>query len=163
MYGRGILERATRGVYRFRDVPRSDEDRFMAAVLWPQDATGTLSHASAIELYDVSDIAPRRVHITLPREMKRRRREVPEHLQIHYEDLLQAEATRYRGIPVVTPERAIREIIATRIDHRFVDQAITGALGEGLLTRTEARRLRQRARRAAAAMPIQSNDDGAAP
>ena len=27
MYGRGILERATRGVYRFRDVPRSDEDR----------------------------------------------------------------------------------------------------------------------------------------
>src|SRR5262249_28720786 len=108
----GNIERVSRGVYRFVRFPISRHDQLMAAVLWPQvrrpDVTGVVSHESALAIHELSDVSPARVHITLPAAV-RIRRQVPKGLVIHYADLAHEDVERVEGVPVTTPERAIRD------------------------------------------------------
>ena len=87
----GVQKLLRTDVYRFRDHPRSDLERFMVATLWPQREGAVLSHDSAIELYDVSDTAPAAVHVTLTTARARSRRTVPTGLHVHYADVTDSE------------------------------------------------------------------------
>jgi predicted transcriptional regulator of viral defense system len=112
MAKRGQLERVSTGLYRFLDHPRSDLDRFMAATLWPQREGAVLSHDRAIELYDVSDIAPAAAHVTLTTARARSRRTVPTGLRVHYVDVTAPRDSRRQKAysrtlpnPASSPER----------------------------------------------------------
>ncbi len=38
----------------------------MAAALWPKGIQGVLTHDTALDLWDVSDVNPAKTHITVP-------------------------------------------------------------------------------------------------
>ena len=60
----GRYERVRRGLYRFRHFPSSQHEYVVAAWLaLPRSAV--VSHESALELYELSDVIPNAVHITL--------------------------------------------------------------------------------------------------
>jgi predicted transcriptional regulator of viral defense system len=141
MAERGQLERVATGLYRVPLLPPSEWGSYMEAVLWPRGTRGVISHESALELYDLSDVNPAKIHITVPRD-HRIRREVPAAYVVHRQDLNPDEVTVHEGIPVVTPERAIRELHEAHLGRRLIAQAIDDGQRKGLLTRRAYVRLR---------------------
>jgi predicted transcriptional regulator of viral defense system len=46
----------------------------MAAALWPQGIQGVLTHDTALDLWDVSDVNPAKIHITVRADTARSER-----------------------------------------------------------------------------------------
>ena len=127
----GQLDRTARGLYRFRSYPTDARDELMAATLWPR-RLGVISHDSALDLWDLCDINPARIHVTVPKSARLRRRTPPTY-EVHERDLDPGELSNIDGIPVVTPLRAILDGIERHLDRRLVNQAIDNANRRGLL------------------------------
>ena len=104
---RGSLVRIARGLYRFpaEVVPLTSLDQYMEATLWPA-GRGVLSHESALAVYELSDVNPAKVHVTVPRDYRIRRKEMPAVLELHHADLADGEVANLEGIPIVSPARA---------------------------------------------------------
>jgi predicted transcriptional regulator of viral defense system len=142
MAERGQLERRGNGVYRFRLAPVSQLDPYMEATLWPRGVHGVLSHETALDLYQLSDVHPAKIHITIPRT-HRVRRAVPPSYRLHHEDLRPEHVTRYEGIPIVTPVHAIRQAHRAHLGAALIAQGIDHGQQNGRLTGREAKELRQ--------------------
>ena len=142
MAERGQIERRGTGLYRFPLTPASSLDAYMEATLWPRGARGFLSHETALELYELSDVHPARIHITVPRG-HRIRRQVPPAYRIHHEDLEPGQIGLHEGIAVVTPAHAIRQAHEAHLGPALVGQAIDQGEQNGRLTRRQASELRR--------------------
>jgi predicted transcriptional regulator of viral defense system len=129
---RGTLERCSYGVYRLTEFPVSELDPYMAAALWPHGVTGVISHDTALDLYDVCDVNPNKVHITVPRS-HRVRRAVPGQYVLHHADLDASDVTGHEGIPITTLERAIADCIAAGLGNELILQAIDAGHKQGYL------------------------------
>ena len=141
---RGKLTRVWQGVYRFPEWPVSANDQLMEYVLWTRDPRAVLSHETALEVYELSDINPADVHITIPRrEKKLRRRQVPPALVIHYQDLTPEQIGWWEQIPTVTVPTAIDQCIDACVRPDLVLQAIDAARLEGRITEATAERQRR--------------------
>ena len=155
MARRGALERVSRGVYRLVHFPGHPLAQYMQATLWPYDpqgrvedrVRGVLSHETALSLYELSDAAPPKVHVTVPAAF-RVQRVVPAYLVVHRADLRADEVTALEGMPIVTPERAIRDGLAADLGPALLGQAIDDGLRSGRLTRAMGEDLRRELARA---------------
>lgn len=137
MARRGRLERISQGVYRIPFMPGGQLGPYMAAALWPVGVRGVLSHETALDLWEVSDISPAKVHITVPRG-HRPRRPVPTSYVIHHESLADSEIATIQGVPVVTLERAIRECADDHVGLDLIEQAVRTGRARGVLTSEQA-------------------------
>jgi predicted transcriptional regulator of viral defense system len=137
---RGQLERVSKGVYRVPFLPGGTMQTYLAAALWPQGTAGVLSHATALDLWDVSDVNPTKIHITVPRA-HRPQRMVPKAYVIHRKDLDPIEVTAIEGVPVVTLARAIRECASDHLGTDLLEQAVRHGRSRGLLSAGEHKRL----------------------
>jgi len=142
MYEHGSLERRGHGLYRLRYFPVSPLDSYMEATLWPRGVRGVLSHETALDLYELSDVNPSKIHLTVPGG-HRIRREIPAMYRIHHETPTDADLTFYEGIPIVTPAHAIRQSHAAHLGSALIGQAIDHGVSNGRLTRKEAAQLRR--------------------
>lgn len=126
MERRGVIERVSRGLYRFPLLERDPEVGQLAeATLWA-DRRGVLSHDTALDRHGLCDINPAQIHITIPTTY-RLQKTVPKLYRIHRSDLQEGERTLYEGIPIVTPYRAIVEGIETGVRADLLRQAIDTA------------------------------------
>ncbi|HET6344137.1 MAG TPA: type IV toxin-antitoxin system AbiEi family antitoxin domain-containing protein [Myxococcota bacterium] len=141
MQARGVVERVSRGVYRLSRFPVSRLGQYMEACLWPAGLRGVVSHESALTLYELSDVSPPTIQLTVPATF-RVRRPVPAYLTVHHADLDRAEVETHEGILVTTAERAIRDCHAAHLGHELVAQAIDDAEAQGRLSLRGAARLR---------------------
>jgi predicted transcriptional regulator of viral defense system len=139
MAARDTLERRGRGIYRVPVVPPTQLDDYMEATLWT-GRRGVLSHDTALDLYELCDVNPSAIHLTVPRGF-RTRRAVPETYRLHRFDLDPGEVAWHEGIPIVTPERAILGGIEQALGWHLIDQAIETARARGLITKAAAERL----------------------
>ena len=143
MFQRGHLERRATGVYRLRLTPASSLDAYMEAVLWPGPGVrGVLSHETALDLYGLSDVNPAKIDVTLPRA-HRIRRAVPRCTESITRIWRTMMSRPSRGIPVVTPARAIRQSAAAHLGLALIGLAIDHAERDGRLTRRAAEELRR--------------------
>lgn len=131
----GHLDRQARGLYRFRSFPASDRDELMAATLWPK-RLGVISHDSALDLWNLCDVNPAKIHLTVPKAA-RIRREVPMNYAVHVRDLDPTEVSNVDCIAAVTPKRAILDGIDRHLDGRLIRQAVETAQRRGLLLADE--------------------------
>lgn len=141
MARRGALERRATAVYRLPLTPPGPMDAYMEAVLWPQGVRGVLSHETALDLYELGDVNPAKIHVTLP-PGHRIRRAVPPLYRFHHEALTPGDVALLEGIPIVTPARAIRQAAAEHLGDALLGQAIDEGERNGRLTRREAAGLR---------------------
>jgi predicted transcriptional regulator of viral defense system len=132
MERRGTLERVAHGLYRFPAVPATALDQLMEATLWPR-GLGVISHESALDLHDLCDVSPGKVHLTVPTSY-RLWSAPPRAFVVHRRRLDEADVTRYEGIPVVTPLRAICDGIEEHLGGHLIDQAIDTARRRGQIT-----------------------------
>jgi len=139
MAARQTLEHLGHGLYRMPMVPTTKLDAYMEAVLWT-GRRGVLSHETALDLYELCDVNPSAIHLTVPSGF-RTRKAVPEIYRLHRFDLDPDEVGWHEGIPIVTPERAILGGIEQALGWQLIDQAIETARARGLITKATAKRL----------------------
>lgn len=137
MARRGRIDRVSHGVYRIPFLPGGRMAPYMAAALWPAGVHGVISGVTALDLWDVSDVNPAHIHITVP-HAHRPQRDVPAAYMLHRVDLDAADVTEIEGVPIVTLERAIRECAAGNLATDLLEQAIRHGRERGLLGSTQA-------------------------
>lgn len=144
---RGALERVSQGLYRFPEWPIGVNDHLMEAVLWTCDPQAALSHETALDVHELCDINPDKVHVTIPkREKKLRRANPPATLVVHYQNLESSQIGWWEYIPTVTVGTAIDQCIASRVRLDLVLQAIDNARRQGRISEETAERQRYEAR-----------------
>jgi predicted transcriptional regulator of viral defense system len=110
--------------------------------MWPK-GRGVVSHETALDLYDVCDINPNHIDITVPPSY-RVTRELPQGYRLHRRQLDPDDVTRWVGIPIVTLPRAILDCIEIHVRPGLIEQAIDTAHQQAKLTRADAAMLRNR-------------------
>jgi predicted transcriptional regulator of viral defense system len=140
---RGKLTRVAYGLYRFPEWPTGSRDHLMEAVLWTRDPDAALSHDTALDVYELSDINPGRIHVTVARKSRPlRRRQTPAAYVVHYEDLAPSQRGFWEQIPTVTVPTAIDQCIASGVRPDLIRQAIAEAREQGLIDPETAARQR---------------------
>jgi predicted transcriptional regulator of viral defense system len=140
---RGKLERAAWGVYRFPEIPPTQYDRYMLAVLRTGVPEAALSHETALDCYGISDINPNLIHVAV--NLNRRiRRQGNEDYVIHYEPLTQNQVGWWQKIPTVKPAVAIAQCIDYGTPTHLLNQSIESGQKHGYLKTAEAEELRKR-------------------
>lgn len=133
MASRGTLERVAFGLYRFPQWPVSANDSLMEAVLWTREPTAVLSHSTALDVLDLCDVNPAKIHVTIPKKRPLRRDRTPETYVIHRETLADEQRGWWEQIPTVTPDTAILQGIVEGLRPTLIEQAIDTALRRSLI------------------------------
>ena len=138
----GRYERARRGLYRLRHFPSSPHEHIVAAWLQLRDAGGVVSHESALELYDLSDVIPTAVHISLPRANRGQRPRPGVRIHTMERPPDPRDVRTLAGVSTTSPARSIVDALEAGTQPEQIERAIRQALERGLTTprrlRTEA-------------------------
>jgi predicted transcriptional regulator of viral defense system len=145
--------REHRGIYRLALYPITDRTDLALWALWSrnrnEEVEGVYSHETALSLYELSDLNPAKLHMTVPMHF-RRSGEVPGILRLHYAALAESDIKVAQGFKLTRPLKTILDLIeAGTVERRFIRQALRQALDRGLVTRHQIRdtRLSEPARR----------------
>jgi predicted transcriptional regulator of viral defense system len=132
---RGTFRRVHRGVYRFRDFPPSPHEEVMAAWLAVGNATAVVSHESALELLDLSDVIPNVLHLTVPRAHRSLAKGSLPGVTIHTSTrpFEPADVWQREGLRVTSPERTILDAAEASTQPEQIHMAISQALERGWL------------------------------
>lgn len=136
----GNLERVARGIYRVEMMPTEEDEEFVIAYLWSREL-GVISHESALSIHRMSDVLPRKTHVTLPPDEKPIRRQTPDWIVVHFGDVRSEDRQWSDVVPVTTPERTLIDVAADAIDPDLFDQALDQAKARGLVRSDFERRL----------------------
>jgi predicted transcriptional regulator of viral defense system len=129
----GSIERVAHGIYRLVRFPAQRFEDVIVACLWAGDDAAA-SHDTALAVYELTDAMPTRIHVTVPRPFRGKRKGVV----VHIAPLDPSERTSRTSVPVTTVERTIADVTEQSGTAAAVEAA-TQAIERGLLTR---RRLR---------------------
>jgi predicted transcriptional regulator of viral defense system len=125
------------GVYRFPQLPTTAQDPYMLAVLWAGSDQVCLSHDTALAVYEVCDINPDRIHLTVP-TARRIRRRGGELYEVHHQDLTADQVGWRQAIPTVTLPTAIAQGIDTDVPTYLIRQALEAGQRTGDVTADQA-------------------------
>ena len=138
--------REHRGIYRLALFPATDRPDLVLWSLWSrnrnEEVEGVYSHHTALSLYDLSDLNPAKLHMTVPTDF-RRNSDIPGILVLHYADLPESDVQTAQGFKFTRPLRTILDLIeAGTVEQRFIRQALRQAVDRGLITRQQIRNAR---------------------
>lgn len=136
---RGAIERLGFAVYQVPQLAGDPFAQYQEALLWLREPAA-LTHETALDLHQLCDINPLKVHVTVGGRY-RPRRTMPDWIAIHHGDLTDDDFTWLEGLRIATPARAIRDAIGTHVGQQFIDQAIETGRQRGLLTPRDLRRI----------------------
>jgi len=135
--------REHRGIYRLALFPATDRPDLVLWALWSrnrnEEVEGVYSHHTALSLYDLSDLNPAKLHMTVPTGF-RRNSDIPGILVLHYFDLPATDVQTAQGFKFTRPLRTILDLIEVgTVERNFIRQALRQAVDRGLITRQQIR------------------------
>jgi predicted transcriptional regulator of viral defense system len=133
----GEWEKAQRGIYRLARYPVTERGELVLWMLWSRDkggnSQGVWSHETALDIHELSDVMPSKMHMTVPLRF-RKRIEIPKILKLHFEDLFKEDVEIRQGYRVTTPLRTLLDIIkAESVSQDHIIQAIKEGIQRGIL------------------------------
>ena len=130
----GKLERVYRGVYRFRDYPSAPREEVAAAWLAVGKDFAVVSHESALDLHQLSDVTPNAIDITIPREKRYLR--PPRGITVHTSKrpIEPRDVRRIEGVPVTSPARTIVDVAEAGTSEEHVHSAAMEAIDRGIMS-----------------------------
>ena len=142
----GNWVREHRGIYRLTLFPTAERPDLVLWALWSrnrnEEIEGVYSHHTALSLYDLSDLNPAKLHLTVPTDF-RRNSDIPGILVLHYANLPDSDVQAAQGFKFTRPLRTILDLIeADTVEQRFIRQALRQAIDRGLITRQQIRNTR---------------------
>ena len=135
--------REHRGIYRLALFPTADRPDLVLWALWSrnraEEIEGVYSHQTALSLYELSDLNPSKVHMTVPTDF-RRNSDIPGVLVLHYADLPESDVQTAQGFKFTRPLRTILDLIeAGTVERTFIRQALRQSVERGLISRQQIR------------------------
>ena len=126
-----------RGVYRLVRYPVTERSELVLWILWSRDKKGNpqgvWSHQTALDIHEISDIMPSKMHMTVPLTF-RKRVAIPKHLKLHFATLAKSDVETWQGHQVTTPLRTLIDVIEEGIvPEEQIEQAIRDGLKTGIL------------------------------
>ncbi|MGO9893009.1 MAG: hypothetical protein ACLPX8_02205 [Bryobacteraceae bacterium] len=118
----------------------------MKWALWSRNRNevteGVYSHQTALSLYELSDLNPAKLHMTVPTHF-RRNSAIPRILVLHYADLADEDVQSVQGFKRTRPLRTILDLIeADTVERAFLRQALRQAFDRGLINRRQIKSVR---------------------
>lgn len=135
--------REHRGIYRLVLFPATEDPDLVQWALWSrnrrEETEGVYSHETALSLWELSDVNPSKLHITVPKHF-RRNSKPPSILVLHYANVPQGDIEVAQGYKFTKPLRTILDVIeADSASKDIVRQAIRQAFERGLINRKQIR------------------------
>lgn len=129
---RGKLLSIEHGIYRFRQFPA---DRFedLHIALLQAGEKAIVGFVSALDVYDLSDMIPYRIHLILPKTSSRRRPGI----KVHTTQLEPEDITVYQDLRITTVARTISDCAFDYVPDRQIELAVHQALTQYLTTEEE--------------------------
>ena len=140
--------REMRGLYRLPHFPQNDEDaQLVLWYLWSRARNeipqGVYSHGTALRIYELSDIMPEKLHMTVPKKF-RRFNDTPSILTLYKAELSKSDVRLMRGFAVTTPIQTILDLIQSKhLDISLVKQAYNEALKKGMLSPEDEKKINE--------------------
>ena len=135
---RGALNNVAYGLYRLADARPTEYDQFAEALLRVGDGA-YLRGDAVLALHHLALVNPRRIRVGLPRRV---RAALPAFIDVHDEQVLEADLTTYEGLRATTVARALLDCRGQVMTERLLEAA-KQAKAEGLLTGREYTRVRR--------------------
>jgi len=127
------------GLFRLRDYPHSRYEDLIHWVLWTRDGKGNIqgvvSHETAISVYDLGDLLPAKIHLTVPPRF--RKKSARPSIVLHKAYLERSEVTRREGVPITSPLRTVVDLARVPLDPERLSAVVRDALQTGLISRKE--------------------------
>ena len=102
-----------------------------------EEPQGVYSHQTALSFYELSDINPAKLHMTVPPGF-RRSGELPEILVLHRGVLHKDDVKKVQGFRITGPLRTIADLMTERaVEMDHMEQAVKQAFQRGLITRAQ--------------------------
>jgi predicted transcriptional regulator of viral defense system len=132
---RGNFTRVRRGLYRLPEFPSSRHEEEMAAWLTIGSEESVISHHSALDLLDLSDVIPSSIHVTVPRRRRGFRADLGITLHTTSEFPSPEDTVTIEGIRVTAPARSIADAAEVGMGPEQVELAVAQSLRRGITTR----------------------------
>jgi predicted transcriptional regulator of viral defense system len=129
----GKFIREQRGIYRLRDYPSSNRGWVVAAWLAAGKEDAVVSHESALDLLELSDVIPRYTHITVPRSKRYLRSGRGVKIHTAERPLGPREIEKHEGIRMTSPARTILDAAEAGTAPEQIVMAVAQALDRELL------------------------------
>lgn len=134
-----------RGIYRLGRYPIQDRPELVLWTLWSRgkqgDPQGVWSHETALDIHELSDVMPSKMHMTVPLNF-RRRSEIPKMLCLHRGNLEKSDIEKRQGYKVTTPLKTLIDVIeAGTVADNFILQTVHQATQRGLILKKEIKAL----------------------
>ena len=130
-----------RGIYRLAHYPITSHPDLVIWGLWTRNMNGKIqgvwSHETALELYELSDVMPAKMHMTVPKKF-RKWTAMPKHIIFHFAHLSNSDVIAQQGYLVTSPLKTIIDIVEEgKLSEDLIVQAIQDALQKGLISRKQ--------------------------
>lgn len=129
----GRVRRVRRGIYRIVHYPPGEHEELAEIWLWSKQA-GVFSHETALALHELSDVLPKRVHLSVPAEWRRRRLRVPRGVVLHHTTVRPEERAWFGAVPVTEPGRTLLDCAQAHLSPDLLAQAFQQARSRGLVS-----------------------------
>ncbi len=147
------MKEELRGIYRIANFPSTSRPELALWMLWSADKQGNpqgiWSHETALDIHELSDVSPTKLHMTVPKSFKKRNG-IPKNLCLHFvNELPKSDVEIRQGYRVTTPLRSLADVIREKtiqpeqIESALLDLAIQKSLIKGLATLQEMEKLPQ--------------------
>ena len=144
---KGNWIREMRGIYRLLMFPQDDEDaQLVLWYLWARNRDerpqGVYSHDTALRIYDLSDLMPAKLHMTVSKKF-RRFNSIPDILVLWRGSLNESDIRIMRGFAVTTPLKTLLDVaIAKHLEEALIWQAVKEAAERGLISSNDEKKIR---------------------
>lgn len=140
----GEWTKEIRGIYRLSRYPIQDRSELVLWTLWSRNKQGVpqgvWSHETALDIYELTDVMPAKMHMTVPSGF-RRSQVIPEVLVLHYHDLADEDVEIRQGYRVTTPLKTLIDVINNQsISLEQVELGVKQALSLGFISKREIQR-----------------------
>ena len=128
----GNWVREHRGIYRLAKHPLGQHHDKILWCLWSRDRNdlpqGNYSHETAVRCYDLSDINPEELHMTVPPDF-RKSTAIAEILILHRGFIHEEDMTLTQGYRITTPLKAIADLLVGTVQMDHMAQAVNRLQG----------------------------------
>ena len=138
--------REMRGIYRLSNYPQSERPDLVLWSLWScghrDEPQGVFSHQTALSIYELSDLNPSKIHMTVPPNF-RRFKAIPKALILHKGLVQESDVESMQGFRVTRPLRSMLDLIAAKtVSDDFIEQAAREAYEKGYVNRSKVKEMR---------------------
>lgn len=135
----GNFERAGHGLYRIPTLPLAEHDDLVRLSLWSRgrddQPQAVASHQTALGLYDLGELIPGDIHLTVPPSFRKR---APKACCLHKRTLRAGQSKEMSGFRITTPARTLEDLATNpSMSKEQFDKAVTAAAERGLIRRSQ--------------------------